>query len=123
MRQLMNRLDEIKENVDDIIGSELIAMVEATLQDLSDSKFDVSVLEGKLSVQTGELQVKLDVAEDGWHMANGTADLAMKHRDEAEATINALQYQIDMLMLEYCPDEMTADQIENWGNHQIAEKP
>lgn len=25
---------------------------------------------------------------------------------------------IDRLMLEYCPDEMTEDQIESWERHQ-----
>jgi len=32
----------------------------------------------------------------------------------------ALQAKIDRLMLEYCPDEMTPEQIENWGKHQRA---
>ena len=32
--------------------------------------------------------------------------------------IDRLQAKIDMLMLEYCPDEMTPEQIENWDNHQ-----
>ena len=32
------------------------------------------------------------------------------------------QYIIDNLMLEYCPDEMTPDQIVEWGKHQVAHK-
>ena len=31
---------------------------------------------------------------------------------------NALQAQIDALILEYCPDEMTTEQITNWEKHQ-----
>lgn len=31
------------------------------------------------------LRAEVAEARDGWHMANGTADLAMKHRDAAEA--------------------------------------
>lgn len=31
-----------------------------------------------------------------------------------------LQAKIDALMLEYCPDEMTTEQIENWKRHQKA---
>jgi len=31
----------------------------------------------------------------------------------------ALQSKIDSLMLEYCPDEMTEEQIENWEKHQV----
>ena len=33
---------------------------------------------------------------------------------------DALQAKIDALMLEYCPGEMTPEQIENWGNNQVA---
>ena len=42
--------------------------------------------------------------------------------EAAEATITALeaennskQAKIDLLMLEYCPDEMTPEQLETWG--------
>ena len=38
-----------------------------------------------------ELQAQLAIAEDGWHKANGVADLAMKHRDEAEAQLEAVR--------------------------------
>lgn len=31
-----------------------------------------------------------------------------------------LQAKIDALMLEYCPDEMTDEQLAEWGRHQIA---
>ena len=30
-----------------------------------------------------------------------------------------LENKIDSLMLEYCPDEMTKEQIENWEKHQV----
>jgi len=39
---------------------------------------------------------------------------------EAVKEIDSLQAKIDSLMLEYCPDEMTEDQIANWGKHQRA---
>lgn len=32
------------------------------------------------------------------------------------------QQRIDELMLEYCADEMTEDQIENWERHQVESK-
>ncbi len=32
---------------------------------------------------------------------------------------NALQAEIDLLMLEFCPEEMTQYQIENWEQHQV----
>ena len=37
-----------------------------------------------------------------------------------EAMLNALQAQVDRLMIEYCPDEMSAEQIANWERHQQA---
>lgn len=33
--------------------------------------------------------------------------------------IASLQAKIDRLMLEYCPDEMTPEQVGEWGNHQV----
>jgi hypothetical protein len=32
--------------------------------------------------------------------------------------IDSQQAKIDALMLEYCPDEMTKDQIDNWAEAQ-----
>ena len=34
--------------------------------------------------------------------------------------INYLQFKIDSLMLEYCPEEMTGEQILNWEDNQRA---
>lgn len=34
------------------------------------------------------------------------------------AQVAALQARVDALMLEYCPDEMTEEQLENWARHQ-----
>ena len=36
------------------------------------------------------LRAEVAEAREGWHMANGTADLAMKHRDAAEARAERL---------------------------------
>ena len=45
----------------------------------------------------------------------------MKERAErAEAELAAKQAHIDRLMLEYCPDEMTATQMAEWASHQRA---
>lgn len=44
----------------------------------------------------------------------GESIVAMRHSD-----LQALQAKIDWLMLEYCPDEMTPEQIEEWGKHQV----
>lgn len=46
---------------------------------------------------------------------------------ELEAEVAAKQAKIDELMLEYCPDEMTPEQIEEWGRNQrpvaVSENP
>lgn len=42
---------------------------------------------------------------------------------ELEREIAAKQAEIDRLMLEYCPDEMTPEQIENWKRHQRRTTP
>lgn len=33
-------------------------------------------------------------------------------------SIAALQAKLDAVMLEYCPEKMSKDQISNWGKHQ-----
>src|SRR5690606_25682503 len=48
-----------------------------------------------VEANTEALRAELAEARDGWHMANGTADLAMKHRDAAEARAERLQEEID----------------------------
>lgn len=35
------------------------------------------------------------------------------------ALIGAQQAKIDSLMFEYCPEEMTEEQIAEWGKHQV----
>ena len=41
---------------------------------------------------------------------------------QAERELAAAQARIDELMLEYCPDEMTEEQLEEWSKHQRAVK-
>jgi hypothetical protein len=38
--------------------------------------------------------------------------------EKLQKEVAAKQAQIDRLMLEYCPDEMTKEQVEEWGRHQ-----
>jgi len=39
--------------------------------------------------------------------------------DAALARIHSQQAKIDELMLEYCPGEMTPEQVENYAKHQV----
>jgi hypothetical protein len=41
------------------------------------------------------LQKQLKIAEDGWDLAHGVADLAMKHRDEAEGKLEEVRAELD----------------------------
>lgn len=36
--------------------------------------------------------------------------------------IDAQQAKIDRLMAEYCPDEMTPEQVEEWERYQVPEE-
>ena len=38
---------------------------------------------------------------------------------DLERLCNAKQAMIDSLMLEFCPGDMTAAQVENWKKHQV----
>lgn len=42
---------------------------------------------------------------------------------EAADEIERLQSKVDALMLEYCPDEMSPEQKENWARHQVPVEP
>lgn len=37
---------------------------------------------------------------------------------EIQKKLDAIQAQIDALMFEYCPDEMTKEQVDEWAKHQ-----
>lgn len=39
---------------------------------------------------------------------------------EAETACEALQAQVDALMMEFCPDEMTPEQRARWAASQVA---
>lgn len=40
--------------------------------------------------------------------------------DELQRLCDAKQAKIDALMLEFCPEEMTPEQVKTWGEHQRA---
>lgn len=41
-----------------------------------------------------------------------------EENERLRARGDALQARLDALMLEFCPDEMTEEQLENWARHQ-----
>lgn len=46
---------------------------------------------------------------------------AVEEYRQLERELASKQAEIDALMIEYCPDEMTPEQLEEWGKHQLAE--
>lgn len=61
----------------------------------------------------------LEAGIDGGTMADVITALH-KRAESAQRALAGAQAKIDALMLEYCPDEMTHEQVENWGKHQRA---
>jgi len=50
---------------------------------------------------------------------NGKEICRMRNeRDALHRRVEEQQAKIDALMLEWCPDEMTPEQMENWGKRQ-----
>lgn len=49
---------------------------------------------------------------------NGTWDSVHEALAWYRRELDAKQAKIDELMMEYCPDEMTEDQLVEWAKHQ-----
>jgi hypothetical protein len=62
-----------------------------------------------LDMTIAEYESRLKEAKEGWYLANGTADLALKHRDLAEQENNKLRR---LLFLFHQGTEMSED---GWG--------
>ena len=65
----------------------------------------------KANNEANHLRQRLMRAEHHGNVMQGFAEVAARKAD-------ALQAQLDALMLEFCPDEMTDAQRENWARHQ-----
>lgn len=39
-------------------------------------------------------------------------------RQEQDKKLETLQAKLDAVMLEYCPEDMTQEQVDNWARHQ-----
>ena len=65
----------------------------------------------KANAETERLKQKLAVAETMGNVWKIAAEYAARTADDRQA-------RIDALMLEFCPDEMTEAQKDNWAKHQ-----
>lgn len=60
-----------------------------------------------------ELEAKIDELEAAWENAANLSNLQ-------GLRITGLQSRVDELMLEFCPEDMTKAQLDNWALHQRA---
>ena len=56
--------------------------------------------------------------EEGKAFSDAIKEVFLEQISKQGRRINHLQAKIDQLMLEYCPEEMTEEQIAEWGKHQ-----
>jgi hypothetical protein len=52
------------------------------------------------------------------YLAGFSKGLKVVPLEIAERVVHSIQAKIDGLMLEYCPEEMTGEQLKNWAVHQ-----
>lgn len=83
--------------------TDYVATLRAEMAKLDDcNAVHANILAGKLKL----------TREQALHIAGAT------DYDSLREEIEAKQARIDSLMLEFCPDEMTEEQIFEWGKHQ-----
>ena len=47
-----------------------------------------------------------------------TNEQLLEQRDQLRQQLAVKQAEVDALMLEYCPNEMSQEQLDNWAAHQ-----
>ena len=67
-----------------------------------------------LQTENFDLKLKVEVYEAGIKLLENVGQENAAHAKR----IAHLEYKIDELMLEWCPDEMTPEQLENYAKHQ-----
>lgn len=73
----------------------------------------------KLLRLCSQQKMEMGMSEANQQLERFPEELRMrKELDELRRELAAKQAQIDRLMLEFCPDEMTQDQISEWKRHQ-----
>jgi len=79
--------------------------------------------------QTQELQDLISEYKDDWNdlgyrdvWHKGYMAGALAAEAEYINKLEALQAKLDRLMFEYCPEDMTKEQVNKWGKHQVVFK-
>jgi len=87
----------------------------------------ISLENGKYTIINHD-DINIDVYRNGvfWSskdLGNDRFTLALIRRlEELQEVNDAKQAHIDELMLEYCPDEMSKEQLDEWAKHQSVSK-
>ena len=87
------------------------------MTDITEHKwYDMQIVGSCDNQEEGDIQIN---TEDSLsvHFNKRDAIAIAKHF----GLLDSLQARIDELMLEYCPNDMPDDQIQNWANHQMTE--
>ena len=71
---------------------------------------------GRLRAENARLAAEIERLTKERDEARRTVKMA---HEEGARQIATLQARIDELMLEYCPEEMTPEQLDEWARHQI----
>lgn len=79
---------------------------------------DPSTLRGvKILVETiNSMEGELDNAKRRYE---DFEQVTLSQMEAFAKLVASKQAQIDQLMLEYCPEDMSAEQVEEWGKHQV----
>lgn len=99
---------------------------EAGKQEALDLTVSIGQLRQRAEKAEAELAAYVAQSETDFARMEGVAEQWKTVAAAAEARVKELEREsahkqaiIDRLMLEYCPDEMTAEQVEEWGKHQV----
>lgn len=80
-----------------------------------DAQARIAELEKQLAEKDKEIARRVTVDEMNAEIDSSAKAVA----DHYERKLSAAQSKIDSLMLEYCPEEMTPEQVDEWGKHQV----
>jgi len=113
--EISERLLAAKETAERALESEIAAHAAA-------DKLNTQLTAERESLRTRAL--KAEATHDQLHRSLATANagngLLRQEVEARDREIAAKQAHIDRLMLEFCPEEMTPEQLAEWGKHQAA---
>lgn len=86
--------------------------------DLKERLLDENVTGFNLTIAAVEAAERIEQLEAELATSRELKQIWQNRVYKAEKNLAAAQAKIDALMLEYCPEEMTPEQIAEWGRNQ-----